>query len=300
MKKLLTASFLTLGTILISGCSLTEQKPVDNSAMTEQITALQQQMSDFSSQMESLKQENEQLKQENNELKNTTKSESGVSITDIQNEELKKEVEKYKQTLIQEKIKNKSATIESPIKDNSSENIQKNWNKTFRDNRSMLSFEYPDKRKIIDWEYVPSNNECDPVVIKKLYSPEEPLTCFEAWCTPEITPSINFAVRNTSCKYMYKTCNSLDSWLKNACNKLVALWAPESTAAATIWIWLDNWKNYYVINGNNWKVVIWYFIDWIVQHKNWFFVKNWYIASISDSEWVYETYFDDIVKTVDF
>jgi len=76
MKKLLTASFLTLGIILISGCSFTEQKPVDNSAMTEQITALQQQMSGFASQMETLKSENEQLKIENQNLKTNLQQES--------------------------------------------------------------------------------------------------------------------------------------------------------------------------------------------------------------------------------
>ena len=81
MKKLLTVSFLTLGIVLISGCSFTEQKPVDNSAMTEQITALQQQMSGFSSQVETLKQENEQLKQENILLKKN-----------IEEKEVKKEV----------------------------------------------------------------------------------------------------------------------------------------------------------------------------------------------------------------
>jgi hypothetical protein len=65
MKKLLTVSFLTLGIFLISGCSLTEQKSVDNSATTEQITALQEQMSGFSSQEENnlLKRENEKIKE---------------------------------------------------------------------------------------------------------------------------------------------------------------------------------------------------------------------------------------------
>ena len=93
MKKLITASLLTLGIILLSGCSFNEKKIVDNPAMTEQITALQQQMSGFSFQMETLKDENEQLKKES--------------------EELKKEIEKYKQALIQEKILNKSSNTKS-------------------------------------------------------------------------------------------------------------------------------------------------------------------------------------------
>lgn len=69
MKKLLTISFLTLGIILISGCSLNEQKLVNNSAMTKQITTLQQQMNSLSSQMETLNNENEQLRKESDELK---------------------------------------------------------------------------------------------------------------------------------------------------------------------------------------------------------------------------------------
>jgi len=65
---------------------LTEQKPVDNSAMTEQITTLQQQMSGFSSQMEALKNENEKLKKESEELKKeneTIKKENDELINEI-------------------------------------------------------------------------------------------------------------------------------------------------------------------------------------------------------------------------
>jgi len=97
MKKLLTALFLTLGIVLVSGCSLNEQKTVDNSAMTEQITALQQQMSGFSSQMETLKSENEQLKQENETMKTNISSVNSGNVKLIEkNKSLKEEIEKYK------------------------------------------------------------------------------------------------------------------------------------------------------------------------------------------------------------
>lgn len=69
MKKFLTVLFLTFGIFLISGCSLIEQKPVENSSITEQIAALQKQIGDFSSQMETLKNENEELKRENEIIK---------------------------------------------------------------------------------------------------------------------------------------------------------------------------------------------------------------------------------------
>ena len=69
MKKLLTASFLTLGILLISGCYLNDEKVVNNSIMTEQILALQQQMDSLSSQIETLKQENDELKKESEKKK---------------------------------------------------------------------------------------------------------------------------------------------------------------------------------------------------------------------------------------
>jgi len=93
MKKLLTASFLTLGIILISGCSLSEQKPVDNSAMTEQITALQKQMSGFSSEMETLKQENEQLKIENQSFKTTIEENAINKQFELDKEKTKEPIE---------------------------------------------------------------------------------------------------------------------------------------------------------------------------------------------------------------
>lgn len=86
MKKLLTILFLTFGIFLISGCSLTEQKPANNSTMTEKITALQQQMSGLSSQIEILKQENEQLKVENQNLKINFQQESDKTETTEKNE----------------------------------------------------------------------------------------------------------------------------------------------------------------------------------------------------------------------
>jgi len=88
MKKILTSLFLTLVIILISGCSLNEQKSVDNSAINKQITALQQQMSSFSSQIETLKSENEQLKKENQKLiiqKNAKTETSDSEILSNQN-----------------------------------------------------------------------------------------------------------------------------------------------------------------------------------------------------------------------
>ena len=68
MKKILTALSLSFGIILISGCSLNKQKPVDDSVMNEQITALQQQVSGLSSQINTLKSENKQLKKEKQQL----------------------------------------------------------------------------------------------------------------------------------------------------------------------------------------------------------------------------------------
>jgi len=109
MKKILLSSFAISGLFLLTGCSLTGTTVDNDSKLNEQISLLQQQMSGLNSEVQELKKQNDELIEENETIKiNLSDQNSGASILLTQNEELKKDIEKYKQVLVQERLKNKS------------------------------------------------------------------------------------------------------------------------------------------------------------------------------------------------
>ncbi len=107
MKKILLSLFSISVLFLISGCSLTE-KLTNNSEINDQLALLQLQMSGLNADIQELKEQNNKLIKENETIKSSLSGQnSWTSILITQNEELKKDIEKYKQVLVKERLDNK-------------------------------------------------------------------------------------------------------------------------------------------------------------------------------------------------
>lgn len=109
-----------LGIIVLSGCSLTDTNPSENlelTTLTNQIALMQEQVSWMEDQISQFKEENIMLKEERDNLKEENKNfqetiASSNSWSDallIKIESLEKNVDKYRQALLQEKIKNSTS-----------------------------------------------------------------------------------------------------------------------------------------------------------------------------------------------
>lgn len=135
MKKVFTISFLTLWIILISGCSLIEQKSVDNWNINQEITDLKKQISDYSSQVDILKTNNKELQKENRNLQNKIST----------NKEF------YEEIINQ--YKNKLEELENE-KESNNQNIQNNdKDKNNIENKNSSLIEYSDKELWISFSY---------------------------------------------------------------------------------------------------------------------------------------------------
>jgi regulator of replication initiation timing len=288
MKKFVFLSLLGLPVLFLWGCSLINNNDSwINTWDIEKISQLEQQLSWLLEQFSWIQAENESLKE--------TLSWSLISIQALQseNETLQTDVDKYKKMIVEDKLSSKDQNIQKEII-------------TYNNSKYWLSFDYPKNRNLITEEWNDPQWDIEKCSLKlsiTLTDKTKPLQCFEAWCTPNIQPSIWIQIwETTGCQRLTQKCSDVPSNTKAMCEQLKNLWISEFKAAKTTSFWWWNWgSNYSIIQWAHWYTLKWSFVDWIVEHFQAFLIeKNWYGVQIIDGEWMYKDIFDDFIKTFNY